>query len=115
MINFSIPSTLKSWIDNIARPGRTFSYSEAGPKGLVTGKRVIIVAATGGVYSDKRALDFQLPYLRQMLGLLGMTEIEVIDVEGTGLAPDAAETAVAAATQIINHRYAPVVREASAA
>jgi FMN-dependent NADH-azoreductase len=114
MINFSIPSTLKTWIDNIARPGRTFSYSEAGPKGLVTGKRVIVVAASGGIYSDKRALDFQIPYLRQVLGFLGMTNVEVIDVEGTGLGPDAAENAVAAATRIINERYAPVL-EASAA
>ncbi len=113
MINFTVPSTLKTWIDNIARPGRTFSYSEAGPKGLVTGKRVIIVAASGGVYSDKRSFDFQIPYLRQVLGFLGMTDVEVIAVEGTGLGPDATERAVAAATSLIDQRHRPV--EAAAA
>ena len=51
MINFTIPSNLKTWVDYVARAGRTFSYSEAGPKGLVTGKQVILVAARGGVYA----------------------------------------------------------------
>ena len=51
MINFTIPSTLKTWIDYVARAGRTFSYSEKGPQGLVTGKQVILVAARGGVYA----------------------------------------------------------------
>jgi FMN-dependent NADH-azoreductase len=97
MINFSIPSSLKAWIDNICRPGRTFSYSEAGPKGLVIGKKVFLVVARGGVYSgDRKAYDFQLPYLLQVLGFLGMTDIEVIDIEGTAFGPEAAERAVAA-------------------
>jgi FMN-dependent NADH-azoreductase len=64
MINFTIPTTLKSWIDYIARAGRTFTYSESGPRGLVSGKRVFLVVARGGVYSDKAQFDFQLPYLR---------------------------------------------------
>jgi FMN-dependent NADH-azoreductase len=97
MINFGIPSSLKTWIDNVCRAGRTFSYSEAGPKGLVIGKRVFLVVARGGVYSgDKKAFDFQLPYLRQVLGFLGMTNVEVIDIEGTAFGPEAAERAVAA-------------------
>jgi FMN-dependent NADH-azoreductase len=99
MINFSIPSTLKAWIDNVARAGRTFSYSEAGPKGLVTGKHVIIVGARGGVYSEAaKPLDFQLPYLKSVLGFLGMTDIEVLEVDGTAYGPEAAEQAVTAAT-----------------
>ena len=53
MINFTIPSTLKTWIDYVARAGRTFSYSEKGPQGLVTGKQVILVAARGGVYAER--------------------------------------------------------------
>jgi len=98
MINFTIPSNLKTWIDNVARAGRTFSYSEAGPKGLVTGKQVIVVAARGGVYSEAtKALDFQLPYLKSVLGFLGMTDVEVLEVEGTAFGPEAAEKAVAAA------------------
>lgn len=98
MINFTIPSNLKTWIDYVARAGRTFSYSEKGPQGLVTGKHVIVVAARGGIYPDGAALDFQLPYLKSVLGFLGMTEVEVLEVEGTAYGPEAAEKAVAAAT-----------------
>jgi len=99
MINFTIPSNLKTWIDYVARAGRTFSYSERGPQGLVTGKQVIVVAARGGVYADAgKALDFQLPYLKSVLGFLGMTDVQVLEVEGTGYGPEVAEKAVAAAT-----------------
>jgi len=98
MINFSVSSTLKSWFDYIARAGRTFRYSEARPQGLVTGKRVIIVSASGGIYSGQNAaFDFQVPWLRGMLGFLGMTDVEVIRVEGTALAPQVAEQALARA------------------
>jgi FMN-dependent NADH-azoreductase len=98
MINFTIPSNLKTWIDYVARAGRTFSYSEKGPQGLVTGKQVILVVARGGVYSDKPAFDFQVPYLKNVLAFLGMTDVEVIEVEGTAFGPEVAEKAVAAAT-----------------
>lgn len=98
MINFTIPSNLKVWIDYVARAGRTFSYSEKGPQGLVTGKQVILVAARGGIYAGNNALDFQVPYLKSVLGFLGMTDVEVIEVEGTAFGPEAAEKAVAAAT-----------------
>jgi FMN-dependent NADH-azoreductase len=97
MINFTIPSNLKSWVDYVARAGRTFRYSEKGPEGLVTGKQVILVVARGGVYAGNPALDFQVPYLKSVLGFLGMTDVEVIEVEGTAFGPDAAEKAVAAA------------------
>ena len=98
MINFSVSSTLKAWFDYIARTGRTFSYSEKGPQGLMTGKRVIIVSASGGIYSGANAaFDFQVPWLRSMLGFLGMTDVEVIRVEGTALGSEAAEQAVARA------------------
>jgi len=97
MVNFSAPSTLKSWIDYIARAGRTFKYTEAGPQGLATGKRVVIVAATGGIYSggNYAAFDFQLPWLKAVLGFLGMTDVEVIRVEGTAFGPETADKAVA--------------------
>ncbi len=99
MINFSVSTTLKSWFYYIARAGRTFSYSEAGPKGLVTGKRVIVVSASGGIYSgDNAAFDFQVPWLRNMLGFLGMTDVEVIRVEGTAYGPEAADKALERAT-----------------
>lgn len=98
MINFTIPSNLKTWIDHVARAGRTFSYSEKGPQGLVTGKQVILVAARGGVYAQNNALDFQVPYLKSVLGFLGMTDVVVIEVEGTAYGPEVAEKAVVAAT-----------------
>jgi FMN-dependent NADH-azoreductase len=99
MINFSVSTTLKSWFDYIARAGRTFSYSEAGPKGLATGKRVIIVSASGGIYSGEyAAFDFQIPWLRNMLGFLGMTNVEIIRVEGTAFGPEAADKALERAT-----------------
>ncbi len=98
MINFSVSSTLKSWIDYVARAGRTFRYGETGAQGLVTGKRVIVVSASGGIYSgENAAFDFQVPWLRNMLGFLGMTDVAVIRVEGTALGPQAAEQAVARA------------------
>jgi FMN-dependent NADH-azoreductase len=98
MINFGVASTLKTWIDFIARPQRTFSYSAAGPKGLVTGKRVIVAVASGGVYSgDNAGMDSHVPWLRNVLGFLGMTDVEIIRVEGTALGPVAADMAVAGA------------------
>jgi FMN-dependent NADH-azoreductase len=104
MINFTIPSNLKTWIDYVARAGRTFSYSEKGPQGLVTGKQVILVAARGGVYSGNPALDFQVPYLKSVLGFLGMTDVEVIEVEGTAYGPEVAEKAVEAAAAKMQSR-----------
>jgi len=99
MINFSVASTLKAWIDYVARAGRTFSYSEAGPKGLATDKRVIVVSASGGIYSvgDSTAFDSQVPWLKNVLGFLGMTNVEIIRVEGTAFGPEAAEKAVQSA------------------
>ncbi|MEJ0074999.1 MAG: FMN-dependent NADH-azoreductase [Alphaproteobacteria bacterium] len=98
MINFTVPTNLKAWIDYVARAGRTFRYSEKGPEGLVKGKPVILVAARGGIYAAGNAMDFQVPYLKSVLGFLGMTDVEVLEVEGTAYGPDAAEKAVVAAT-----------------
>ena len=74
----------------------------------MTGKRVIIVSASGGIYSGANAaFDFQVPWLRSMLGFLGMTDVEVIRVEGTALGSEAAEQAVArAAAQAQAHEVA---------
>jgi len=96
MINFGIPSTLKAWIDHVTRAGRTFQYGESGPRGLVTGKRVILVEAKGGIYSEgpRRELDHVTPYLLQLLAFLGMTDVKVIGIEGTSLGPELAEKAV---------------------
>jgi len=114
MINFTIPSNLKSWIDHIARAGRTFSYSEAGPKGLVSGKQVIVVPARGGIYAAGSAMDFQVPYLKSVLGFLGMTDLQVVEVEGVAYGPEAAEKAVEAANAKI-HAQCDARQDAAAA
>jgi FMN-dependent NADH-azoreductase len=107
MINFSIPSTLKAWIDQVARAGRTFRYGEHGAQGLVTGKRVALIVAKGGVYSgDLAPMDFQTPYLQRVLGFLGMTNVQVFEVEGTAYGAEAAEQAVEAAFGKISQRCA---------
>ena len=100
MHNFGIPSTLKAWIDHVVRAGRTFIYSEGGPEGLLKGKRLILVLASGGVYSTGPAkqFDFQEPYLRAVLGFIGLTDIEVVRVEGVGMNTPGPEKAVATAT-----------------
>jgi FMN-dependent NADH-azoreductase len=102
MINFAIPSTLKAWIDQVARSGETFRYDEYGqPLGLVTGKRVILVQAHGGKYCGTQAqsIDFVTPYLNHMLGFMGMTDVEIIHVEGTIFGEEVAEKAVAAGNE----------------
>ncbi|SEM18137.1 FMN-dependent NADH-azoreductase [Pseudoxanthomonas sp. GM95] len=96
--NFTIPSTLKSWLDYVIRGGRTFRYTETGPEGLLPpGKRVLVFTASGGVYSagPAAAMDHLVPYLKVVLGLIGLTDIEVVRAEGMKL-PDAAATRAAA-------------------
>ncbi|MDR6819155.1 FMN-dependent NADH-azoreductase [Neorhizobium sp. 2083] len=101
LINFNIYSTLKSWIDNVARAGQTFRYTAEGPEGLATGKKVYVVLASGGVYSEGPAagMNHAVPYLTTVLGFLGMTDVEVIYVEGVAFGPEAAEKAIATAQQ----------------
>jgi FMN-dependent NADH-azoreductase len=99
LINFNIYSSLKTWIDNVARAGLTFKYTENGPVGLATGKKVYIVLASGGVYSQGPAapLNHAVPYLKSVLGFMGITDIETIYVEGLAFGPEAAEKAIGAA------------------
>src|SRR5713226_3161686 len=90
MYNFSIPSTLKAWIDNISIAGKTWAHTPEGrPQGLVKGKRVLLVASRGGDYTagPTVSLNFQDTYLRGALGLLGMTDLTVIPVEKQKRAP----------------------------
>jgi FMN-dependent NADH-azoreductase len=99
MYNFSIPTTLRSWFDYVLRAGETFRYSEAGPEGLLTGKKVIVVESRGGLYSDgpAQAIDFQEPYLRQLLGFVGLTDVTFVHAEKLGYGPDAVAEALAGA------------------
>ena len=98
MYNFSIPTTLRSWFDHVLRAGETFSYSEAGPKGLLSGKKVIVVESRGGLYSEgpAQAIYFQEPYLRQLLGFVGLADdLTFIRAEKIGYGPDARDQALA--------------------
>ena len=99
MINFGIPSSLKAYIDYVVRPGVTFRYGAQGPEGLVKGKKAYLVVARGGVYSQDstRALNFQDTYLKTALGFIGITDVEVIAVEGISLGAEVAEKAVSTA------------------
>ena len=99
MYNFGIPSTLKTWFDYVLRAGVTFRYTEQGPIGLVTRKKVIVVEARAGLYSegDAVAMDSQEPHLRTMLGLMGMTDVTFVRVEKLAFGPEAAEASLASA------------------
>lgn len=101
LINFNIYSTLKSWIDNVARAGMTFRYTAEGPIGLATGKKVYVVLSAAGIYSEGPAagMNHAVPYLKTVLGFMGMTDLEVIYVEGTAFGPEAVEKAIAAAQE----------------
>lgn len=91
MYNFSVPSTLKAYIDHIARAGRTFKYGANGAEGLLKNKKVYVFTASGGVYSEGPAssYDFLATYLRAVLGFLGITDISFIRAEGVAMGEQA--------------------------
>jgi FMN-dependent NADH-azoreductase len=85
MHNFSIPSVLKLWIDQIARAGKTFAYSETGAQGMLHGKKATILVASGGVYAPGTpagAMNFLDPYLKAVLAFLGVTDVKVVSAGG---------------------------------
>lgn len=85
--NFSIASSLKAWLDHLTRANITFRYTPTGPEGLITGKQVYLAVASGGIYSEgpMQPYDFATPYLRWMLGFLGLTDVTVARAEGVKL------------------------------
>ncbi len=86
MYNFGIPASLKAWIDLIARPGETFRYTESGPKGLLEGKKAILVLASGGVPTGSD-VDFVSGYLRHVLGFVGITEVSIVSADAMAKDP----------------------------
>lgn len=96
MYNFSIPTGLRAWFDFVLRAGETFRYSEAGPEGLLKGKKVIVLTSRGGLYSEGPAVaaDFQEPYLRHLLGFVGITDVTFIHAEKIGFGPEARAAAI---------------------
>ncbi|WP_299686290.1 NAD(P)H-dependent oxidoreductase [uncultured Tateyamaria sp.] len=77
LYNFGVPAALKAWIDLIARAGVTFRYTENGPVGLLNGKRAILAVSTGGVPVGSD-VDFATAYMRQVLGFVGITDVELV-------------------------------------
>ena len=100
MYNFGITTQLKNWIDAIARAKVTFQYTANGPEGLLKGKKVYIALTRGGIYRDTQA-DSQVPYLKMVLGFLGLTDIEFVYAEGMAMGPEAEQQAIASALQQI--------------
>lgn len=87
--NFAVPAALKAWIDLVARARETFRYTEAGPEGLLRGKRALVVVASGGVQVGS-AVDFATPYLRHALAFMGITDVEFIPAERVAVDAEAA-------------------------
>lgn len=102
MYNFNIHSTLKAWIDHILRAGQTFSYSEAGPEGLVKNKKVYLALSSGGVYSEgpMKGADFGEPYVKSILNFIGINDITAYRAEGLAV-PGLQETALNKAIEAI--------------
>jgi len=105
MYNFGIPVQLKNWIDAIARVGVTFRYTETGPEGLLKGKKVYLALARGGLYRDTDK-DAQVPYLKTVLGFLGMTDLSFIYAEGLAMGPEAAAKGFAEAEADLEAAFA---------
>jgi FMN-dependent NADH-azoreductase len=104
MINFAPPTQLKSWFDYVLTPGLAFRYTDDNQvEGLITGKKVYLVAAAGGFYAEPptAAMDHQSEYLKFVLGFLGMTDVELLRIEGMVYGPEAASKAIADAESAV--------------
>ena len=105
MYNFGVPVQLKAWLDAIARAGVTFRYTENGPEGLLKGKTVYVALARGGLYRGTPN-DSQVPYLKTILGFIGLTDVRFIYAEGLNMGPEAAakgfEQAQADIAELVN-------------
>ncbi|NRP10344.1 MULTISPECIES: FMN-dependent NADH-azoreductase [unclassified Marinobacterium] len=84
MYNFNIPSQLKSWFDHLARAGVTFHYTEQGPVGLIEDKPVYLVATRGGLYAEQ-GQDFQVDFVKQFLGFIGLKDTRLVLAEGLAM------------------------------
>ncbi len=88
MWNFGMPSSLKAWIDHVVRAGKTFRYAGAGVEGLAQGKKAILVLASGGVFTEEpwKSWDTVEPYLRQILGFIGIHDVQTVRAQGMNIA-----------------------------
>ena len=104
MYNFTVPSTLKAWIDHVAIAGRTFRYTENGPQGLLENKKAYLALSSGGVYTEGPAsgLEHLGTYLTGVLGFMGVKDVEIVRAEGVAMGPEKDEAAMAAASRRID-------------
>jgi FMN-dependent NADH-azoreductase len=107
MYNFGISSTLKAWFDHVLRAGVTFRYTEAGPEGLMVGKKAVVIESRAGLYSEgpAGAMDGQEPHLRTMLGFMGIDDATFVRAERLAFGPEAADAAIAEAEAAL-HAFA---------
>ncbi len=113
MYNFSIPSSLKAWIDQVVRVGKTVNYGANGPKGLISGKKVVVITSRGGAYpgnTPRARIDFQEPYLRHILGFIGLTEVTFIHAENqlSDLAEPSRAAALRQIEQVVTQSVPPL-------
>lgn len=108
MYNFAVPSQLKSWFDHVARAGVTFRYTAAGPQGLLTGKRAVLVTTRGGRHQG-RPEDHVVPYVKTMLAFIGITELEVVYAEGLAIGERERHESLAAAQARIDALTSPAL------
>lgn len=101
MYNFGVPSSLKAYFDHVARAGQTFEYSSNGPRGLLSGKQAVVVAARGGQYLGT-PMDTQSDYVRNFLGFLGISDVQFVYAEGLAKSGDAPRRSLDAAQQQIS-------------
>jgi FMN-dependent NADH-azoreductase len=107
MYNFGIPSTLKAYFDHIARAGVTFRYTDSGPVGLLTGKKVVVFAARGGAYAGT-PLDTQTAYVRDFLRFIGISDVEFVYAEGLNLGEQSKQVSLATAQAAIKQLAEPL-------
>lgn len=105
MYNFGVPAQLKNWIDAVTRVKVTFQYTASGPEGLLKSKKVYVALTRGGKYRNTPA-DSQVPYLKTVLGFLGMTDVQFVYAEGLAMGTEAANEALASAHQQIDEALA---------
>jgi FMN-dependent NADH-azoreductase len=111
MYNFTVSTQLKAWLDRVLIAGKTFGYTEAGPKGLAGGKRVIIASSRGGIYTPgapHEANDFHETYLRAVFRFIGIDNIEIVRAEGLAYGPDQREAALNSALASIPSAVASI-------
>jgi FMN-dependent NADH-azoreductase len=114
MYNFGVPSTLKAYIDHIARAGITFAYTDKGSVGLLTGKKAYVFAARGGIYAGTPR-DTQTAYVRDFLRFVGIDDVEFVYAEGLNIDADSKKAALAEAQRKIERLTVRAAPEALAA